>query len=73
MSRIPEYGQDLGLPPRNAVESSSASSSSIMGIDEIGTSTAQEDERTGLLDVEGRAGVDQYGSVTPPRSGELLI
>ncbi|KAF4621367.1 hypothetical protein D9613_001001 [Agrocybe pediades] len=68
MSRTPEYAQDLRLPRKDAVESSAASSSSIMGIDTAATPTAQEEERTGLLDVEGRAGAD-YGATSTPRNG----
>ncbi|KDR75521.1 hypothetical protein GALMADRAFT_247970 [Galerina marginata CBS 339.88] len=61
---------DLRLPSKYAVESSAASTSSIMGIDAVTTApSAQEiEERTGLIDVETAGG--SYGSTTPPIAGQ---
>ena len=65
MSRTPVLRQIS----QHLVESSAASTTSIMGIDDIAPVHPQEIvERTALLDEE--RGNDLYGTVTPPIAGE---
>ncbi|KAF9477886.1 sulfate anion transporter [Pholiota conissans] len=67
MSRTPVLRQISQRP----VESSAASTTSIMGIDDIAPVHPQEIvERTALLDEE--RGHDLYGTVTPPIAGQKL-